>query len=278
MHESYMKWWVLLAAALPAVLTPAVELALNRSTERTDPAALLGGLFLLTALAIVVWIIFRPGLKTIGLAVGSPGAWTISLGYVLAVNSGLLLLAWTAGEVQFASTEMQEMFRTIGVIFTMTFLVVLLTEEGYFRGVLWGACDRCELGPAQTYWTTSFAFAAWHIYLPFVEPEFAIATWQIPIYLVNVILISFAWGWLRLATGSLWLCCFVHAVWNALVYSVFGAGVATGFSNIESVWIFGPERGCLGIIANGAALWLLSRLVRSPSNNHRRGIISTGDA
>ncbi len=165
-----------------------------------------------------------------------------------------------------------------GVIFTMTFLVVLLTEEGYFRGVLWGACDRCELGPAQTYWTTSFAFAAWHIYLPFVEPEFAIATWQIPIYLVNVILISFAWGWLRLATGSLWLCCFVHAVWNALVYSVFGAGVATGFSNIESVWIFGPERGCLGIIANGAALWLLSRLVRSPSNNHRRGIISTGDA
>ena len=139
--------------------------------------------------------------------------------------------------------------------------MVLLTEEGFFRGVLWGAFEKKWDGQATAFGCTSLAFAAWHIYLPFVEKEFEMALWQIPIYLTNVTLLSFAWGWIRMASGSVILCCLVHAIWNAIVYTFFGAGSSSGDLELQRLWLFGPERGILGILLNATSLLVLVRLM-----------------
>ncbi len=261
---------LILLAFLPAIVTPLLEIALNRSTDQTDPAAVLAGLFVLTLFAITVWCLFRPRPSQIGLRLGKPKHYVIAILYVISVISLLLtssaLLGETNtelfGETTIDSVKFQKTIFKLTMIFISTSIVVFLTEEGYFRGVLWGAFENQMISPRQAYWCTSIAFAAWHIYLPFVEKEFEMPIWQAAIYLTNVALLSFAWGWIRLASGSMLLCCFVHGLWNALVYTLFGVGASLGAAGIERVWIYGPERGLLGVLLNCIALLLLIRFMR----------------
>jgi hypothetical protein len=70
-------------------------------------------------------------------------------------------------------------------------------------------------------------------------------------------LLGLCWGLLRMGSGSVLVACTAHASWNALVYVLFGYGMQNGLLGIDNITIFGPERGVLGLLVNGAVVTLL---------------------
>ena len=137
-------------------------------------------------------------------------------------------------------------------------LMVLITEEGFFRGWLWAALKRAGQSDRQVLLWTSIAFTLWHISAITLDTGFDIPAREIPVFLINATLIGGVFGFLRMMSGSVVVPSVCHAVWNALDYSLYGFGEKVGALGIESTHIFGPEVGILGIVVNSIfalALW-----------------------
>jgi len=86
------------------------------------------------------------------------------------------------------------------VVFVALAIVAPIGEELLFRGYLW-AVLRKVLSPMWTLVVTTLAFAMFHL-----EPVHVIGLLPTAVYL----------GWLRMRTGSVKLCIFVHAINNAM--------------------------------------------------------------
>ena len=101
----------------------------------------------------------------------------------------------------------------------------------------------------------------WHFSAVTLTEEFGLPPAQWPVYLANVFLIGLVWGLMRLRSGSVIGPALSHAVWNALVYGLFGMGDAVGALGIQKTHLFGPEVGLLGIAGNLVfAGWLWRRV------------------
>jgi membrane protease YdiL (CAAX protease family) len=90
---------------------------------------------------------------------------------------------------------------------------------------------------------------------------------QIPVYLVNAVVIGAIWGMLRMVSGSVLVASVAHGLWNGMAYVFFGFGSMMGALGIEQTAIYGPEVGWLGLAGNlifATALWRMC--VRSTLN------------
>jgi membrane protease YdiL (CAAX protease family) len=153
-----------------------------------------------------------------------------------------------------------------GVMTVATILVVIGTEEGFFRGWLWGSLKRAGLGETRTLVWSSLAFTAWHFSAVALPTGFDLPSSQIPIYMVNAFVMGAIWGLLRMASGSVVVASVSHGLWNGGAYTLFGFGTKTGALGIEKSWIYGAEVGFVGLILNVIfALVLLRQVLRSPA-------------
>jgi membrane protease YdiL (CAAX protease family) len=155
--------------------------------------------------------------------------------------------------------------RLLVLMFVNTVIGALITEDGYFRGWLWGSLRRSGFAPTATLVWTGAAFALWHLPVAIIEEDFALPASVIPVYLTNVFLLGMAWGLLRQASGSVIVAAFCHGVWNALAYTLFGYGTESGALGVSRYTVFGPERGFLGLLLNAAAVVVLWRWAMSGS-------------
>jgi membrane protease YdiL (CAAX protease family) len=133
--------------------------------------------------------------------------------------------------------------------------LALINEEGFFRGA------RAASGPdfpAKTIIWTSLAFGLWHFAVPIIDPDFAQPLSKIPQYVVGSTAFGVAMGLLRLRSGSIVVPCLCHALWNASVYTFFGAGEKMGQLSISDSSMWDPERGYAGLVLAvfaAALLW-----------------------
>jgi hypothetical protein len=135
--------------------------------------------------------------------------------------------------------------------------MVLITEEGFFRGWLWASLKRA--GRSDTYalvWTT-LAFTLWHISAISLDTGFDIPAAEIPVFLVNATLVGGVFGILRMVSGSVVIPAVCHAVWNGLDYPLYGFGEKVGALGIDQTHLYGPEVGLLGILLNAAFVLLI---------------------
>jgi len=248
--KSNMTVWAIALGVAAAVLAPVLELATGSE---------LPYLLVLTVLAGAAWGIFRLRRDEMGWRWGGARGHLVAFLYPLLAVGVLALVALIAGEVTLQTADNAKYARRIGLMLASTWVGVLITEEGFFRGALWGVCARAGWSKGKTLAWTSVAFVGWHVAVPLIEADFLLPAAQLPIYYANVILLGLAWGALRLATGSLLVPCTAHASWNAIVYIFYGYGQKTGWLGIERVGVFGPERGVLGLIVNATVAWLLVR-------------------
>lgn len=102
--------------------------------------------------------------------------------------------------------------------------MVMITEEGFFRGWLWASLKRAGKSDKQVLVWTTLAFVAWHISAISLDTGFDLPANEIPIFLVNATLLGAIWGLLRLVSGSVVVPAVSHAVWNAIDYPLFGFG------------------------------------------------------
>ncbi|MEM7186118.1 MAG: CPBP family intramembrane glutamic endopeptidase [Bacteroidota bacterium] len=223
--------------------------------------------FPLIVLTIAFWIIARLSRTEIGLRWGRGKYYRWALAYPLVVLGITALIAFVTGDFSIATTNNRNEIINLVAGLVIGPIGVLITEEGFFRGVLWGLFGRARYSATKTLYVTTAAFVVWHVSAVLAESEFGLPLSQIPIYLVNATLMGLIWGSLRMASGSIIVASVCHAIWNALAYGLFGYGEKVGLLGVSQTWLLGPEVGLLGILLNGLFyLWLRRQIAREGTN------------
>jgi uncharacterized protein len=170
--------------------------------------------------------------------------------YPLVVIGAAALIAWCTGAVDLSHTDWHKAQLNLLSMMPATILVVIVTEEGFFRGWLWGALARLGLGRGPLVFGTSLAFALWHVSAVTLETGFNPPPAQVPVFLVNALLLGIIWALMRQLSGSIVVSSVSHGVWNGLAYVFFGFGHRTGALGIHDSGLYGPEVGVLGVALN----------------------------
>ena len=131
-----------------------------------------------------------------------------------------------------------------------TALVAIITEEGFFRGWLWGSLRRRRVSESHVLIYTSIAFSVWHISAVTLATDYRPASSQLPVFFINAAMIGIVWGMLRWMSGSIIVTSCSHGLWNGIAYVFFGFGTKTGALGVRNTALFGPEIGVLGLVSN----------------------------
>jgi membrane protease YdiL (CAAX protease family) len=212
------------------------------------PLLPLGGLF---------WYLQKFSRTEFGLVAGQASSYVVALAYPMIVLGVIALIAFASGATDGGSSDWNKALANMALMGSIGIIMVLLTEEGFFRGWLWASLKRSGYSDTSVLILTTLGFTVWHISAISLDTGFDIPAREIPVYLVNATLLGAAFGLLRAASGSVIVPAVCHAVWNGLDYPLFGFGEKIGALGIEATHIFGPEVGLVGIPFNALALLTL---------------------
>ena len=212
----------------------------------------------LLPLMLLFWLLERLPRVEMGFTVGRPRDYLAAVLHPLLVLGAATLVVLLVGLIDTSEANWRHFWLNLGTGSTLGILAVWLTEEGLFRGWLWGSLRRAGASEHQTLVWSSIAFALWHVSAVTLETGFNPPPAQIPVYLANVIVIGLIWGILRSVSGSVLVASVAHAVWNAIAYGLFAFGSKVGALGVTETGTYGPEVGWVGLLLNAvfaAALW-----------------------
>jgi len=201
-------------------------------------------------LMLFFWAVQRLPRKAMGFAFGSWRHYGLAILQPTLVIGLITAVCFTAGAVDASKVEWASTGSAFLKMVAISFPLAILTEEGFFRGWLFGSLQRAGLSEGKIIAWTAIAFSLWHIPAVSMNTEDALPLAQIPVLLINAITIGAAWGMLRSISGSILVTSLCHAVWNAAVYSLFGFGQTTGALGVSQTYIYSPESGYLGLVVN----------------------------
>ena len=119
--------------------------------------------FALPPLIFLFWYIDRLSRLEMGFRWGKPTHFALALLYPPLVIGLIAIVAAFAGAVDLSKTNFQKAFLNLLIVTISTALVAIITEEGFFRGWLWGSLVRRGIIKSHVLIYTSIAFALWHI-------------------------------------------------------------------------------------------------------------------
>lgn len=227
--------------------------------------------FILIPLFLGFSLLGKLNRKQLGIVVGSKSSYLLAVVLPLIGVSTLTVLAFLGDGIDISENDWTDTLVNISLATSIGILMVMLTEEGFFRGLLWSLSARVGNHNYYTLWLTTGIFVLWHLSAITLVEEYAPPLIQVPIYLANATLLGLIWGLMRLVSCSIWPPAIYHSIWNGLVYELFGFGTRTGDLGVEQTWLYGPEIGLLGVIVNGTVcLYLYNRarglLISSPAH------------
>ncbi len=243
-------------ALKPAVLGVIIAIAITTTMDATGYSML--SALPLIPLAGLFWYLQKFSRQQIGLVWGDRQSYVLALAYPVVVLGLVAVIALMRGAIDTSDTDWNKTFLNMALMSSTGIIMVLITEEGFFRGWLWAALKRAGQTDVQVLIWTSIAFTLWHISAISLDTGFDVPAAEIPIYLLNATLIGAVFGMLRMASGSVVVPSVCHAVWNGIDYPLYGFGEKGGALGIEQTHIYGPEVGMLGLGLNlifAAALW-----------------------
>ncbi len=214
----------------------------------------------LLPLTALFWAWERHSRIRMGLVWAAPGSYLLALLWPLGVAGALALIAFASGAVHATHAHWGKSLLNLALTVIVTIPLVILTEEGFFRGWLWACLDRAGARTTSVLWLTSIGFALWHVSTAVLDTAFSPPPAQILIYLSVCVVAGVTLGLLRSLSGSIVVSSVSHGVWNGVVYVLFGAGPRIGALGVVNTEVFGPESGILGLAANvvfAAGLWVL---------------------
>ena len=216
---------------------------------------------LIPLFALFAWLDRIPR-RELGLTGGTASGYMLALAHPIVVMGILAGLAQASGALDLSGFDGAKAARNVAIVAGATFVMAIITEEGFFRGWLWAGFARRGFTPVPVLLATTLAFVAWHLPFVFLSDEFHFAPAHIPLFFANATLIGLVWGLLRLGSGSILVASAGHGLWNGLTYVLFGVGSEVGALGIQDVGTFGPEVGLYAIGLNAAfaaLLWWLYR-------------------
>jgi CAAX protease family protein len=211
-------------------------------------------------LMLLFWRIQRLSGWSLGFTWGRSQDYGLALLYPVLVIGSVTLIAWVARALQPESANWGKVCANVALVAFSTTLVAIITEEGFFRGWLWGSLARAGKDQGGILIGTSIAFALWHISAVTFKTGFGyeLPPAQVPLFVLNAALIGAAWGLVRAISGSIIVSSVSHGIWNGLAYVLFGFGTKVGALGVKDTALFGPEVGVLGLLLNliyVAVLW-----------------------
>jgi len=204
------------------------------------------------------WYLQRFSRAEVGLAWGQRRHYGLAALYPLSVVGAIILIAAASGVIDISHTNWKKAALNFALVTASNLLVVIITEEGFFRGWLWASLGRAGLRqPGILIWS-SIAFSLWHWSAVMLNTGFNPPRAQVPVFMVNAIVMGAVWGLLRWISGSVIVSSVSHGLWNAMAYVFFGFGTRVGALGIKNTGFFAPEVGFLGLAVNlifAVALW-----------------------
>lgn len=226
----------------------------------------------LLPLLFLFWWLSHLSRTEVGFKVGHANDYGIAVFFPVAVMGAIALIAGLAGAVDLTKTNWPKTAANLALMTVSTFLVAIVTEEGFFRGWLWGSLEKAGMKTGSVLIWSSIAFALWHISAVTLDPDFKPPKAQIPVYLCNAAVVGAVWGLLRAQSGSIIVTSLSHGLWNGMAYVLFGFGSRQGSLGIRNTAVFGPENGFLGLGLNLLFAWLLWRLLQKRGEFSARGL------
>ena len=214
-------------------------------------------------LMLLLWYAERPPRLPMGFSAGRTEWYGLAILYPLAVLGSLAAIAHLAGATNLVTANWATALRQAARVGSGTLLVVILTEEGFFRGWLWSSLRRAEMTPTGTLIVTSVCFSLWHLSWATLTADGRLPATELPVFMVNAAVIGAIWGLLRAGSGSVFVPSLSHGLWNGIDYVFFGAAAKTGALGIANTAVYGPEIGLLGLAANVVVAVLLWRWWRA---------------
>jgi membrane protease YdiL (CAAX protease family) len=185
--------------------------------------------------------------KELGLTSGTLKDYGTAIFYPLSIGVPIIILAYLTGNLGTIGYN-AEVPGKVALLFFTTLILAVATEEGFFRGWLFGILEREKVNPQLIILLTAVAFSLWHAPLFFLDKGFASNMGMIPLYLGGGVIAGMIFGLLRYRSGSIIVSSFSHALWNTTTYTLFGVGSGIGLLGIQMTSVFDMERGTLGMI------------------------------
>ena len=149
-------------------------------------------------LALLFWAWQRLSRVEMGLTWGNLRGYGLALLYPGLVLGAATLIAFLLGAVDLSGADWEKAGLNMLLGSSMGTLIVLLTEEGFFRGWLWASLKRGGQSDTQVLVWSSVLFMLWHVSPISLNTGFNVPVAQIPVYLANATLLGVIWGMLRL--------------------------------------------------------------------------------
>jgi uncharacterized protein len=204
------------------------------------------------------WYLQRLSRGELGFKWGQWRHYGLAALYPVSVVGAITIVAAATGVIDLSHTNWRKAGINLILVTISTVLVVIVTEEGFFRGWLWVSLERAGLQKASILLWSSIAFSLWHWSAVMLKTGFDPPRAQVPVFMVNAVVMGAVWALLRWISGSVIVSSVSHGLWNGMAYVFFGFGTKVGALGIKNTGLFGPEVGVLGLAANlifAAALW-----------------------
>ena len=177
----------MLTRQLPAIAGVVLATAITTAMDATGYAMF--SALSLFPLFLLFWYLQGFTRADIGMTIGARVNYMLALAYPAVVLGGIALIALAAGAIDTSEANWRIALLNMGTMSTLGIIIVLLTEEGFFRGWLWAAPQRGGCSDAQTLLVSSVAFTLWHVSAITLDTGFDVPAAEVPVYLVNATLL-----------------------------------------------------------------------------------------
>ncbi|MEO8001602.1 MAG: CPBP family intramembrane glutamic endopeptidase [Arenimonas sp.] len=230
------------------VLGTVIAIVINAAMDATGLSGL--SFASLLPLMLIFWAMQGLSRKGIGLAFGRLQYYGLALLHPILIIGAIATICFAAGVADVSKVNWLSARNDFLFTVAISIPLAILTEEGFFRGWLYGSLQRAGMSELKIMIWTGVAFSLWHIPAVSMNTEDALPLAQIPVLLLNAVFVGAIWGMLRSISGSIIVTSVCHAVWNACVYVLFGFGTTVGVLGVKQTAIYGPESGLLGLGLN----------------------------
>lgn len=212
----------------------------------------------------------REGWRSLGLHRLGLRMWWIAFFGTLAITVVASATVWATPLASVTLSANAVLNETVGLVLQVLILATCfsLSEEIGIRGYLLAKLLR--LGRKRALLVTGLVWATWHMPLIYLTPLLPIGNKiiAVPLFYAAVVAGSFFYGYLRIASGSLWPASIAHAVHNS-AWGTMAAFTVTTSPLLVNTYLLG-DFGIVITVAAAVGAVLVSRLIPKDADGARR--------